>query len=273
MGKSSAPAAPDYTAQAKATSQGNLELAKYATQANRINQFNPYGSLTYSKSVDPTTGQENWTQQTNLSPDQQQLLEQQQQTKLGIGGLQGGALQNLQNEYSQPFEMQSVQDIADKAYGNYTARLDPQWAQRQQQVETQLANQGIAPGTEAYTNAMRDFNAAKNDAYTQAQTASFNLMPQTYNLAASARNQPAQELQGLMGLSQFQMPSFGTYAQQNQVAGPDYLGAANAQYQNQLAANNAANAGNANMFSGLLGLGGSLLGGIGSAGGWSKFWG
>ena len=296
MGKSSSPAAPDYMGQAKATAQGNLDLAKYTTQANRINQYNPYGSLTFTKtggtpvfneqaynealqkyqsnpfasmtgpapSKDDftTASPEQWEQTVNLSPEQQQLFDQQQQTQLGIAGLQGSALGNVQNTLGTPFDMSSVQDIADKAYGNYTSRLDPQWNQRQQGIETQLANQGIAPGTEAYTNAMRDFNSARNDAYTQAQTASFNLMPQTYNLAASARQQPLQELQGLMGLSSAQMPQFAGYAQQGQTAGPDYLNAANAQYQNQLANTNAQNAQASNTMSGLMGLAGAT----------SKYW-
>jgi hypothetical protein len=45
----SPPPAPDYTAAAKETAAGNLEAAKYATNANRINQYTPYGSLTYTR--------------------------------------------------------------------------------------------------------------------------------------------------------------------------------------------------------------------------------
>ena len=48
MGKSSAPATPDYAGAAQATAAGNLETAKYTTQANRVNQITPYGNLTYS---------------------------------------------------------------------------------------------------------------------------------------------------------------------------------------------------------------------------------
>lgn len=264
-GGGSSPATPDYTSAAKATSQGNLDLAKYTTQANRINQTNPYGSVSYSKTTDPS-GNEVWSQNTDLSPTNQNTLN-------AFQNMQGGSLQNIQDTYSQPFDMQSVQDIADKSYGNYTQRLDPQWNQRQKATETQLANQGIAPGTEAYTNAMRDFNAGRNDAYTSAQNASFNLMPQTYNLATSARQQPLQEYGQMQSTLMPQSPQFGNFSQQNQVAGPDYLGATNAQYQGQLGASNAANANQSNMMGGLMGLGGSLLGGIGQAGGWSNFWG
>lgn len=43
-----APAAPDYEAASKATADGNLEYAKYATQANRANQYTPWGQLTWT---------------------------------------------------------------------------------------------------------------------------------------------------------------------------------------------------------------------------------
>jgi len=48
-GKSDAPPAPDYAAAAQQTAAGNLETAKYTTEANRVNQITPYGNLTYNK--------------------------------------------------------------------------------------------------------------------------------------------------------------------------------------------------------------------------------
>lgn len=48
-GKSSPPPAPDYSAAARETAAGNKEAAQFAVNANRINQFTPYGSLTYSR--------------------------------------------------------------------------------------------------------------------------------------------------------------------------------------------------------------------------------
>ncbi len=49
FGGNSAPPPPDYAAAAKETAQGNKEAAQFAVNANRINQFTPYGSLTYNK--------------------------------------------------------------------------------------------------------------------------------------------------------------------------------------------------------------------------------
>lgn len=48
QGKPDAPATPDYAGAAQATAAGNLEAAKYATQANRVNQYTPWGSSTWS---------------------------------------------------------------------------------------------------------------------------------------------------------------------------------------------------------------------------------
>jgi hypothetical protein len=45
----SAPAAPDYRGAAVETATGNLEAARAAAAANRVNQFTPYGSLVYSQ--------------------------------------------------------------------------------------------------------------------------------------------------------------------------------------------------------------------------------
>jgi hypothetical protein len=56
----------------------------------------------------------------------------------------------------------------DAIYRSATSRLDPQWQQRQQSLETDLANRGISQNSEAYSRAMADFDRSRNDAYTQA---------------------------------------------------------------------------------------------------------
>ena len=43
----SAPAAPNYAAAAQETAQGNLDAARAATAANRVNQVTPYGNLNH----------------------------------------------------------------------------------------------------------------------------------------------------------------------------------------------------------------------------------
>ena len=213
MGKSSpqAPAAPDYTGAAKAT-----------TQSQQVSQFTPYGSQTYAPDASAPSG---YSSTINLAPQAQQALDSQLGLSAGLGNLAQSQLPGVQQQYSQPMGMQSVQDVSNKAYGDMTARLDPQWDARTTQEQTQLTNQGLRPGDEAYTNAMRDFGNARNDAYTQANLQAQNLIPQTYNTAQSIYNQPLNTLNAIRSGAQVQNPQFG------QQPATNYLGAAQSQGQ------------------------------------------
>lgn len=60
----------------------------------------------------------------------------------------------------------ALRDRAEDAlYSRAASRLDPMWNQRQQQLDIQLRNQGLRPGTEAYDTSMREFERARTDAY------------------------------------------------------------------------------------------------------------
>jgi hypothetical protein len=61
------------------------------------------------------------------------------------------------------------QQATDALYKANTQYLDPQFAQNQAKMESQLANQGITRGSEAYNNAMLNFNNQKQQAYTDAR--------------------------------------------------------------------------------------------------------
>lgn len=66
----------------------------------------------------------------------------------------------------------------DAVYKQFASRLDPQWGQREEQMKSQLAAQGLDPGSEAYNNAYGNFSRGRNDAYqsaqNQAQTTGYN---------------------------------------------------------------------------------------------------
>lgn len=62
-GKSDAPAAPDYVSLANTTAQGNADLARQQTSANRINQTTPYGSINYTN--DRTLDWDAWNASVN----------------------------------------------------------------------------------------------------------------------------------------------------------------------------------------------------------------
>jgi len=243
----SAPPTPDYAGAAQATAAGNIDAARVATKANRVNQYTPYGNLIYTQ--DPNN-QDSWSSRIDLSPTGQKLLDYSNNSALGLGGLTGQALNRVDQSLSRPFDINSANDATNKAYQNITSRLDPQWAQAAEQSDSQLANQGITQGSEAYENAKRVFNQSKNDAYTQASTQAMNFAPQTMQLDQAARSQPLNELNALRTGSQVTTPQFGQVPQQGQTAGANYLGAAQSQgqwdqglYNSQVGQNNATTAG------------------------------
>jgi hypothetical protein len=135
---------------------------------------------------------------------------------------------------------QLQQQAADTAYQSATRYLDPQFQRQQAGLESQLANQGITRGSEAWNNATDQFNANKNQAYDQARS-------QAYTQGLSGANQALN--------SMFQQSALDTSRQ------------------NALTAANAAKTGGLyQLGGGLLGspsgqkLAGNVLGGLGSLG-------
>lgn len=53
MSSSKAPKTPDYTSAAIAQGQSDKEIAQYLTQANRVNQVDPYGQTTWTQTASP----------------------------------------------------------------------------------------------------------------------------------------------------------------------------------------------------------------------------
>lgn len=250
----SQPPQPDYIGAAKSQSAGSIGTALANNIMSHPNVNTPLGSQTWkqtgSTGIDiPGLGHidlPNYTQNVQMSPEQQKLY--QQQTGLS-SGLYGQAANSLTPDTS------GIQGIQDKAYSAFTSRLDPQWTQREQMQKTQLANQGLVPGGEAYTNAMRDFNSARNDAYQQAQLGAIQTIP----TAIQARDMPLNELNALRTGSQVNMPQFQQTQYPGQAQGPNVLGAAQNQAQWQQAMYNQQQAtANANT-QGLYGLGAAAM--------------
>ena len=268
----SAPAAPDYVGAAYAQGAANLDAARTSARLSNPNIVGPYGrqEITYDGDQ-PTVTQ-------TLNPDAQAALQSQQATQKALAdlGLQGTAT------------AQSVM-----------ARLQPQIEQTRAAKETQLRNQGLVPGGEAYNNDMRNLGNQENDLRTQAalqgigldtaaRAQGFGELQQQANLQNTAqaqvqnqglqaaqfgnaaqqaelqrqlalRQQPLNEITGLMSGSQIQLPQFQQYTGQNVAPAPTFA-ATQAQGQNAMQQYGIAQSGaNANT-SGLYGLGGAALG-------------
>lgn len=266
MGKqASAPPPPDYAGAAKETAAGNLDVARQTTAANRVNQYTPYGSLEYQMSGEDPYGNPMWKSTQTLAPDQQKLLDIQNQLSIGTGELGQQGLGYVQNMINKPFDTSSLPTTglnAGQSYQDaYMQRLAPQIQQGREALNVDLANRGIPVGSEAYKRAIMTQGQKENDLLAAATTQGFGTglaaNQQGFNQLAYQRNEPINTLNAVRSGAQVQGPSFVNPAQQANVAGPDILGAAQSTYNAQLGASNAQNAANNAMTSGLMGLAGA----------------
>jgi hypothetical protein len=260
----SAPAAPDYSGAAQATAQGNLDAARVATAANRVNQVTPYGNLTYTQSGSDPYGNPMWTATTSLSDVGQKLLNNQNNASLGLGQTINSALGRTQDVMGQGFNPNLPQvgiNAGEQYQDAYMRRLRPQIEQGREALDVKLANQGIPVGSEAYKRAMMSQSQRENDLLAAATTQGFgtglSANQQAYNQAMTNYNLPLNTLNALRTGAQVQNPSFVNSAQQATTAGADLLGATQMGYNAQMGDFNAKNAAQANFNSGLMGLGGA----------------
>jgi len=280
----SAPAAPDYRGAAQETAAGNLAAAQTATAANRVNQVTPYGNLNYTQTKD-ADGNPVWTATTSLSNVGQQLLDNQNRSSLGLGSTTNAALQDVQNTMGKPFnpnlpalqsnlatptynqvgqgpqfsQMGSNPELQTKVGGTgmegwdaatalINKRLQPQIQQSDERLQAQLANQGIAPGTEAYNRAMTQQGQKTNDLLTQAQLQGATVQNQMFNQNVAAGQFGNQAL-NQMNANQLSNLGFNNATNQqgfaNQLAGTQQNNAAVAQgFSNQLQNANLTNSAN-----------------------------
>jgi len=268
FGGDDAPPAPDYTGAAEATAKGNLEAARATAAANRTNQITPYGNLIYTANPEKDSyGNTLYTATQTLSPAQQDILNRQSTLSSGLLGTAQQGLDYASGLLSKPgvdtSKLASIGINPGETYSDaIMRRLQPQMAQQNEMSDAQLANQGIAPGTEAYANAKRMLQQGQNDAMTSAIINGMNTgmaaNQQGFQQEAYNQMQPINVINALRTGSQVSSPSYVNTPQQANTAGPDYLGATNAQYQNQLSAYNADQASNSNMLGGLMNLGAQI---------------
>jgi hypothetical protein len=260
----SAPAAPDYRAAAQETAAGNLDAARAATAANRVNQVTPYGNLDYSITGTDPYGNPTWTAKTSLSDVGQQLLNNQNAASLGLGSTINAALGRVQSTMGEEFNpnLPSTGFNPGQSYQEaYMQRLAPQLQQGRDQLQQQLANKGIDIGSEAYDRAMRTQSQRENDLLLGATTQGFGVgsqaNQQAFNQEMTKYNMPLNTLSALRSGSQVQNPTFVNSAQQATTAGADILGASQMGYNAQMGDFNAKQAAQQNFNQGLMGLAGA----------------
>ena len=293
----------DYSGPAVQQGNANNQTAFFNTTLSNPNVNNPLGSRNVSYNYDPVSGTYQPTVNDTLNPTGQKTLEAQQGTDLSLANYANAQTGSLPN---QPFrntapDVQTSLDTSGIAKMPINAgmtgqqaimsRLQPQLDTQRQQLQTQMANQGIAPGTEAWNNAMREQNQRENDLMTSAVTQGLNLdmsanqqgFSQALNSGNFANTASGDALNRAMGLynlplnylnasrqgSQVQLPQFQGFSGANSAPAP-YMNAAQlqgaqsmaqAQYQNEqkIADQNAKTAQNNALINGLFSLGDAFV--------------
>ena len=271
FGEPDVPATPDYAGAAKETAAGNLDAARAAVASNRVNQVTPYGSLNYAITGSDPYGNPTWTATSKFSPDQQALYDYDIASSKGLGQLQSKGLSYVSNMLDKPFDTSGLPQTGINAGEDMTQsimrRLQPTLAMEQKQFDTQMANQGIPLGSEAYQNAKRMFDERQNDklvsSVIQGTQTGLQARGQGFSEQAYQRNEPINTLNAVRSGSQVTNPNsfFVSAPQQATTAGADMLGAAGMTGNANIAAANATNAQRNAMISGLFNIGASAAGG------------
>lgn len=114
MGKSSpqAPAAPDPNVVSAAQTKSNIDTANANANLNRTNQVTPWGNLTYSKNdtANPD-GTFNWTATTQLSPEQQKLLDSSNGISQSMANLGQQQINNVANTVTKPLDFSGLPQV------------------------------------------------------------------------------------------------------------------------------------------------------------------
>jgi len=269
IGKDDPPPPPDYAAAARETAQGNIDAARVATAANRVNQITPYGNLTYKQTGTDSYGNPTWTATQELAPAQQKIAEQQAGLSSGLLSTAQQGLDYAGNLMAKPgIDMSKLPSTGFDPGQSYQdaimKRLEPQLNRENQSFEQDMANKGIGVGTQAYNTAKQLLSQNQNDRLTSATVQGMNT-GLTANQQAFAQQgynqmQPINVINALRTGSQVASPQYVNPALQSTTQGPDLLGAAGQQYNAQLGATNAANAASGGFMSGLMNMGAAYLG-------------
>lgn len=242
----------------------NYGTAAFNKALNNNNVTTPWGSMTYTQTgTDPTTGAPIWSTNVGLNNNQQSALSGQQGAGASIsngalGSLAGQINQNAGQPLSQSMGDPAIQNAINSQFKAQTGLLQPTFGMQSSMLDTQLANQGLQPGTDAYNNAKNLLAQQQNNSYTQiannAEQTGLAQQNQMFGQQVTAQNNPINQYASILGATGVQNPAFPT---QNTSAAPATNVTAPYQlaYQGGLNQSNYATGTQNNLLSGLVGLG------------------
>lgn len=234
----------------------NQNTAVQSQLLNMVDQTNPYGSVRYNNVGSNTfVGADGKTysvpkfeQSTSFTPEGQAIFDQTLGAQNNLATTANNQSSLVKDTLSKPFEFNN-QDAADWAYDLGASRILPQQQQDEAALRSRLVNSGLRPGTQAYTTELTRLTQNNRD---QLNQLALTGRSQAFGEAIQTRNQPLNELNALLSGSQLQNPGTASSATpQTSVAGVDYAGLVQQNYQNKLQSSQAG-------LGGLFGLAGSL---------------
>lgn len=259
MGKPKAPKPPDPAETAAAQTGTNVSTAVANAYLNNVNQITPDGSLSFDATgeydfEDPASGATykipTFTATQTLSPQQQAIKTQTDAAELNLAGLSNSQSARLDSLLSQPVNLNNEATEA-RLFELGRKRLDPALERDREGLRTQLVNQGVRMGTEAYDREMSRFDEGRNDAYNQLLLGGRG---QAVQETLAERNQPINEITALLSGSQVSQPNFVGTSQQ-QIPTTDYAGLVNSNYGQQMNQWGQQNQNRNQIIGGLFGLG------------------
>lgn len=256
MGKKSTPAAPDPVATAQAQAQMNRNTAITQAQLNMIDQYNPYGSVTYQQTGTYADGTPKYSQTTAYTEAGQGIFDKTMQTEQNLANIAAQQSEALGAHLGNAFSFTN-DEAAQWAYDLAAPRILQQQGKNEAALRTTLANKGIKEGSAAWNSEMARLTNANTD---QLNQLALQGRSQAYNEAYNNYTTPINTITALMSGSQLANPATASSATpQTAVAGTDYAGLVQQNYQNQLQASQ-------NKMGGIGGLFGTVMGGpIGGA--------
>lgn len=232
----SPPPAPDYAGAATAQGAANLDAARAQGRINNPNVVGPTGSQTVTWDGDtPTLTQTLSPEQRAIY--EQQVANQQGlgglagQGITSLGGLIGkpidvsglpqapgtynpsggptplnpGSLPGVPSAYKPSTNLPAMpgtsEAIRQRVIDAMMSRANTDFAQREDQSNSDLIARGLRPGTEAYAREMSRIDQARNDARSQAEIAGGDAAAQAFGMDLASRQQGQNEAVTNSGLS------------------------------------------------------------------------
>ena len=224
-------------ATAAAQHQYNTQAGQQSQAGSMVNQFNPYGSLTFNQTGTGPGGVPMWTSNLQLTPAQQQMFDILAGTKKTAGQAGQDLITNANYGASSPTDAigNMTKGLTADLLKTQTDYYQPFFNMERDQLDTKLKNQGFKPGDPGYDNAMRSLDTSHGLTITKAtgefEPEAFKQASQLYGMpwmlgkdmaGFGAPGDPKSELVNAPGLTVQPANLIGATANANEMAMKQY---------------------------------------------------